>query len=57
MMNWVKCWIPRLRGATGPVAVQSEQTDVDMGAGMVENHISSDSNNGDRIERAPMLVG
>lgn len=49
---------PRLRDATGPVAVQSEQADVDMGgtaeAGTVEDHISSDSDNGDRIGRAPM---
>ena len=48
---------PRLRGATGPVAVQSEEADVDMGGtaetGTVENHISGDSNNGDRIGRAP----
>jgi hypothetical protein len=49
---------PRLRGATGSAAVQSEQVDVDMGGTMeastVENHMSSDGNNGDRIGRAPM---
>jgi hypothetical protein len=49
---------PRLRGATGPAAAQSEQADIDMGgtaeAGAVESHISSDSNNGGRIGRAPM---
>jgi hypothetical protein len=49
---------PRLRGATGPAAVQSEQADVDMGGTMeastVENRISSNSNNGGRIGRLPM---
>ena len=49
---------PRLRGATGPAAVQSEQADVDMGGTMeastIENRISSNSNNGGRVGRAPM---
>jgi hypothetical protein len=49
---------PRLRGTTGPAAVQSEQADVDMGGTMetstVENRISSNSNNGGRIGRTPM---